>query len=192
MIEPGKVCSQLMKTNNTGETNKKVVGKYFRLTFVFNALKTSLNLCLSSSIALSLFLIFETRGVLSLKTCLEGGNLVKQIKHAPWCITGCSSNNFHQGHMQRTSIGGQQALSCRNFTEACEAKKHGHDSKKRHQVEGPIIKAKEWMREFRRCNMWSTRAQKSQSEDDHAGENELGRSQRPPRPVDPGQLASPI
>jgi hypothetical protein len=26
---------------------------------------------------------FEIRGVLSLKTCLEGGNLVKQIMHAP-------------------------------------------------------------------------------------------------------------
>jgi hypothetical protein len=72
-----------MKANNTGETDIKVVGKYFRLTFVFNALKTSLNLCLCSSIALSLFLTFETRGVLSLKTCLEGSNLVKQIMHAP-------------------------------------------------------------------------------------------------------------
>jgi hypothetical protein len=39
MIKPGKVCSQLMKANNTGDTNIKVVGKYFRLTFVFNALK---------------------------------------------------------------------------------------------------------------------------------------------------------
>jgi hypothetical protein len=83
MINPGKVCSQLMKANNTGETDIEVFRKYFRLTFVFNALKTSLNLCLSSFIALSLFLIFEIRGVLSLKTCLEGGNLVKQIMHAP-------------------------------------------------------------------------------------------------------------
>jgi hypothetical protein len=48
---------------------------------------------------------FEIRGVLSLKTCLEGGNLVKQIMHAPLCITGCPTNNFHQGHMQRTSMG---------------------------------------------------------------------------------------
>jgi hypothetical protein len=38
---------------------------------------------LSSPIALNLFLIFEIRGVLSLKTCLEGGNVVKQIMHAP-------------------------------------------------------------------------------------------------------------
>jgi hypothetical protein len=81
MIKPRKVCSQLMKANNTGETDIKVVGKYFRLTLVFNALKTSLNLCLSSFIALSLF--FKIRGVFILKTCLEGGNLVKQIMHAP-------------------------------------------------------------------------------------------------------------
>jgi hypothetical protein len=72
-----------MKANNTGETNIKVVGKYFRLTFVFNALKTPLNLCLCSPIALKLLLIFEIRGVLSIKTCLEGGNLVDLIIHAP-------------------------------------------------------------------------------------------------------------
>jgi hypothetical protein len=41
--------------------------------------------------------------------------------------------------------GGQQALFCRKFTVACEAREHGHDSK---QVEGPIMQAKEWMREF--------------------------------------------
>jgi hypothetical protein len=33
------------------------------------------------------------------------------------------------------------------------------------------MQAKVWMREFRRCNLWSTWALKSQSEDDHAGEN---------------------
>jgi hypothetical protein len=44
--------------------------------------------------------------VLSLKTCLEGGNLVKLIMHAPLCIIGCPFNNFHQDHMQRTSMGG--------------------------------------------------------------------------------------
>jgi hypothetical protein len=32
--------------------------------------------------------------------------------------------------------------------EACEAKEHGHNSKQRHQVEGPIMQAKEWMREL--------------------------------------------
>jgi hypothetical protein len=68
-----------MKANNTDETNIKIVGKYFQLTFVFNALKTSLNLYLNSLIAL----IFEIRGVLSIKTCLEGGNSVNLTIHAP-------------------------------------------------------------------------------------------------------------
>jgi hypothetical protein len=67
MIKPGKVCSQPMKANCTGETNINVVGKYFGLTFVFNGLKTFLNLCLSFSIALKIFLIFKIGGVLSLK-----------------------------------------------------------------------------------------------------------------------------
>jgi hypothetical protein len=67
MIKPGKVCSQPKKANYTGETDINVVGNYFRLTLVFNGLKTSLNLCLSFSIALKIFLIFEIRGVLSLK-----------------------------------------------------------------------------------------------------------------------------
>jgi hypothetical protein len=83
MIKPGKACSQLMKANNTGKTNIKVVGKYFRLTLVFNTLKTPLNLYLNSLVALSLFLIFEIRGVLSCKTCLEGDNLVNLTMHAP-------------------------------------------------------------------------------------------------------------
>jgi hypothetical protein len=83
MIKPGKVGSQLMKANNTGETDINGAGKYFRLTPCFNDLKTSLNICFSSPIALNLVLIFEIRGVLSLKTCLEGGNIVKQIMHAP-------------------------------------------------------------------------------------------------------------
>jgi hypothetical protein len=43
--------------------------------------------------------------------------------------------------------------------EACEAKEHGHDSKQRHQVVGPTMQAKECMREFGRCNLWSTRSQ---------------------------------
>jgi hypothetical protein len=67
MIKTGKVCSQPMKANYSGETDINVVEKYFRLTFVSNGLKTSLNLCLSSSIALDIFLIFEIRGVLNLK-----------------------------------------------------------------------------------------------------------------------------
>jgi hypothetical protein len=59
MIKPGKVYSQLMKANDTGETNIKVVGKYFRLTFVFSALKTPLNLHFNSLISLILFFYFQ-------------------------------------------------------------------------------------------------------------------------------------
>jgi hypothetical protein len=83
MIKPGEACSQLMEANNTGKTNIKVVRNIFRLTFVFNDLKPSLNLCLSSPIDLNLFLIFEIRGVFSIKTCLEGDNLVNLTIHAP-------------------------------------------------------------------------------------------------------------
>jgi hypothetical protein len=83
MIKLGKVCSQLMEANNSGETKIKVVGKHFRLTFVFNALKTPLNLYLNSLQALSLSLFFEIRGALSVKTCLEGGNLLNLTMHAP-------------------------------------------------------------------------------------------------------------
>jgi hypothetical protein len=83
MIKSGKACSQLMEANNTGETNIKVVRNIFRLTFVFNALKPSLNLCLSSPIDLNLFLVLKIRGVISIKPCLEGGNLVNLTIHLP-------------------------------------------------------------------------------------------------------------
>jgi hypothetical protein len=83
MIKPGKACSQLIEENNTGETKIKVVGKHFRLTLVFNAVKTPLNLYLNSLQAPCLFLFFEIRGLLSIKTCLEGGNLINLTMHAP-------------------------------------------------------------------------------------------------------------
>jgi hypothetical protein len=68
MIKPGKVCSQPMKANYTGETEIDVVEKYFRLTFVFNGLKTSLKICLSSCMALKNILIFEVEDCLTLNT----------------------------------------------------------------------------------------------------------------------------
>jgi hypothetical protein len=46
-------------------------------------------------------------------------------------------------HMQRTNMGAAKALFCRNIMEACEAREHGGDSKKNHQVEGAIMQAKE-------------------------------------------------
>jgi hypothetical protein len=42
---------------------------------------------------------------------------------------------------------------------------------KKHQVEGPIMQAKEWTRAFGRCNKWSTRVQRSQRGDHRAEEN---------------------
>jgi hypothetical protein len=66
MIKPGKVCSQPMKANYTGETDINVDRKYFRLTFVFNDLKTSLNLYLSSCMVLKNILIFELEECLTL------------------------------------------------------------------------------------------------------------------------------
>jgi hypothetical protein len=45
-------------------------------------------------------------------------------------------------------MGGQQVLLCKKFMVACETREHGHDSKQRHQVEGPVMQAKERMREF--------------------------------------------
>jgi hypothetical protein len=75
MIKPGKVCSQPMKANYTDETDINVVEKYFQLRFVFNGLKTSLNLCLGSSIALKIFLIFELVDCLTLNIP-KGSNLV--------------------------------------------------------------------------------------------------------------------
>jgi hypothetical protein len=36
--------------------------------------------------------------------------------------------------------------------EASGAREHGHDSKQEHQVEGPIMQAKEWTRAFGWCN----------------------------------------
>jgi hypothetical protein len=150
MIKAGKVCSQLMNANNTGETNIKVVGKYFWLTFVFNALKTSLNLYLNSLISLILFSIFEIRGVLSIKACLEGGNLVHLTIHAPWCITDAPPTSFIKPHA-KYKHGGAKALFCRNIMEACEAREYGSESKRKHQVEGVIMQAKEWTRTFGGC-----------------------------------------
>jgi hypothetical protein len=35
--------------------------------------------------------------------------------------------------------------------DACESREHGGDSKRKHQVEGAIMQAKEWTRTFGRC-----------------------------------------
>jgi hypothetical protein len=47
--------------------------------------------------------------------------------------------------------GAAKALFCRNIMEACEAREYGSESKRKHQVEGIIMQAKEWTRMFGRC-----------------------------------------
>jgi hypothetical protein len=97
--------------------------------------------------------------------------------------------------MQRTSMGGQQALLCRKFMVACEAsgaREHGHDSKQEHQVEGPIMQEKEWTRAFGWCNSWSTRARKSRRGNDRARRKSRARGVNHPRPVGPGRPTWPL
>jgi hypothetical protein len=116
--------------------------------------------------------------------CLEGGNIVKLIMHVPWCIIGCPFNNFHQDHMQRTSMGGQQAWLCRKFMVACEAsgaREHGHDSKYE-ASSGRTNNARKWVDEsVGRCNSWSTQARKSRMGNDHAGRKNWARGAKPPQ-----------
>jgi hypothetical protein len=91
--------------------------------------------------------------VLSIKTCLEGGNLVK-LNHACTMIHhGMPLQHLLSNHMQSTSMGGgaAKALFCRNIMEACKAREYGSESKRKHQVEGVIMQAKEWTRTFGRC-----------------------------------------
>jgi hypothetical protein len=62
----------------------------------------------------------------------------------------------------------------RNIMEACEAREHGGDSKQNHQVEGPIMQAKEWTRAFGRCNPVKHTVTKQQSK--HACEGPIRRT----------------
>jgi hypothetical protein len=70
---------------------------------------------------------------------------------APWCITGCPSNIF-KPHAKYKHRGGQPRLCFVGISwKACEAREYGSESKQKHQVEGAIMQAKEWMRTFGRC-----------------------------------------
>jgi hypothetical protein len=192
MIKPGKACSQPMKANYTGETDINV-RKYFWLTFVFNGLKTSLNLCLSSCMALkNIFKFQKLEECLTLNT-FKGGQS-SWIDHA--CTIGYHFISFHQVHMQRTSMVGSKHKLCRNFMVACKAsgaREHGRDSK--HEASsGRTNNARKWVDE----SVWAVQLV------EHTGRKvaeekwscwkkaKAGRSTRPPRPVGPGRLASPI
>jgi hypothetical protein len=64
---------------------------------------------------------------------------------------GCPFNIFYQTTCKGQAWGAAKASFCRNITVAFEAREHGGDSKQKHQVEGAIMKEKEWMRTFGRC-----------------------------------------
>jgi hypothetical protein len=74
--------------------------------------------------------------------------------------------------------------------EACEAREHGSDSRKNHQVEGSIIQAQEWTRAFGRCNLVEHAVTKQHSKHECTGRNPS--QEEATRPVGPGWLASPL
>jgi hypothetical protein len=63
-------------------------------------------------------------------------------------------------------------LFCRNIMEACEAREHGGDSKRKHQVERAIMQAKEWTGTFGRC----TRSRSKCSREEPSQGEERGKS----------------
>jgi hypothetical protein len=52
----------------------------------------------------------------------------------------------------------------------CEAREHGSDLKRKHQVEGAIMQEKEWTRTFGRCNPVEHAVTKKQSKHERTGE----------------------
>jgi hypothetical protein len=62
------------------------------------------------------------------------------------------STSFIKPHAKYKHGGAAKALFCRNIMEACGAREYGSESKRKHQVEGIIMQAKEWTRTFGRCN----------------------------------------
>jgi hypothetical protein len=55
--------------------------------------------------------------------------------------------------------------------EASGAREHAQDSKQEHQVEGPIMQAKEWKKAFGWRNKWSMQARQSRRRNHRAKEN---------------------
>jgi hypothetical protein len=66
--------------------------------------------------------------------------------------------------------GVDKALFCRDIMEACEARGYGSNLKRKHQVEGAIMQAKEWTRTSARCNPVEHALTKQQSKHECAGE----------------------
>jgi hypothetical protein len=59
--------------------------------------------------------------------------------------------SFIKPHAKYKHGGAAKALFGRNIMDACEAREYGSESKRKHQVEGAIMQAKEWTGTFGRC-----------------------------------------
>jgi hypothetical protein len=75
--------------------------------------------------------------------------------------------------MQGQAWGAAKDLFCRNTMEACESREYGSESKRKHQVEGITMQAKEWTRTFERFTR--SRSKKCAREEPSQGE-ERGKS----------------
>jgi hypothetical protein len=62
--------------------------------------------------------------VISIKACLEGGNLVNLTIHAPWYIMGCPLTSYQTTCKDKHGGGAAKVLFCRNIMEACEAREY--------------------------------------------------------------------
>jgi hypothetical protein len=67
--------------------------------------------------------------------------------------------------------------------EACEAREYGSDSKRKHQVEGAIMQAKEWTRMFGRCNPVEHAVMKQQSKHECTREEPSQEEERGKSPI---------
>jgi hypothetical protein len=64
---------------------------------------------------------------------------------------GCPSTSFIKPHV-KDKHGGQPRLCFVGISwKACEAREYGSETKRKHQVKGIIMQAKEWTRTFGRC-----------------------------------------
>jgi hypothetical protein len=77
---------------------------------------------------------------------------------------------FIKPHARDKAWGAAKALFCRNIIKACEAREHGGDSKRKHQVEGAIMQAKKRTGTFGRCNLVENAVMKQQSKHECTGE----------------------
>jgi hypothetical protein len=82
--------------------------------------------------------------------------------------------SFITPHAKYKHGGAAKALFCRNIMEACEAREFGSESKRKHQVEGIIMQAKEWTRTFGRCTR--SRSKHECAREEPSQEEERGKS----------------